>query len=120
MYLQSEPHDLICVNKANGKLLWIRRASYFEAGTEEEKKLLAYEAAHDLVLKIDGINGAFVASKVTAALGEQKAKLEKELLKQMKAIDKKKYASDVIPDVGYSGFTPSSDGKFIYACSVTA
>ena len=115
LYLQSEPHDLICLNKADGKVLWIRRAGYFEAATDAEKKLPAYQDAQELSAKIDAINAAFIAGKASPAQLEQKAKLEKDLLKQMKGIDRKKYASDVIPDVGFSGYTPSTDGQFIYA-----
>ncbi len=32
----------------------------------------------------------------------------------MKRIDAEKYATETAPDVGFSGFTPSSDGKFLY------
>lgn len=115
LYLQSEPHDLICLNKADGKVLWIRRASYFETASEEEKKLPAYHDAEMTAAKIDAINNDLVNGKLTAALIEKKGKLESDLRKQMKAVDRKKYASNEIPDVGFSGFTPSTDGRLLYA-----
>jgi hypothetical protein len=35
IYLLSEPHDLICLNKDDGRFLWIRTNSYYDAATEE-------------------------------------------------------------------------------------
>lgn len=115
LYLQSEPHDLICLSKADGKLLWIRRASYFEAASNEEKNLPAYKEAAQIAAKIDMLNETILDGKATAPQLENKAKLENNLRKQMKAVDRKKYASEPIPDVGFSGFTPCTDGQFIYA-----
>ena len=115
MYLLSEPHDLICIGKSSGKVLWIRRASYFEAASDDEQKLPAYAEAQSLAVKIDAINAAVVAGAASPAQIEEKGKLEASLRKQMKQIDSAKYASQPIPDVGFSGFTPATDGRFIFA-----
>jgi outer membrane protein assembly factor BamB len=116
IYLLSEPHDLICIRKADGKVLWLRRTSAFEAAGGEEKKLPAYREAAAVAAKIDALNAGFVAGAAfDRQLHEKKADLEKGLGKQMKRIDAAKYAPETAPDVGYSGFTPSSDGKFLYA-----
>lgn len=114
LYLLSEPHDLICVRKSDGKLLWIRRASYFEAATDDDKKLPEYADAQALAAKIDAINDAVVAATATPAQLETKGKLETDLRKQMKLIDKARYSNQPTPDVGFSGFTPCTDGRFIY------
>jgi len=116
LYLLSEPHDLICLRKADGKVLWIRRTSAFEAATGEEKKHAAYREAEATAAAIDAINAAFIAGTASAAdLQEKKPQLEKELQKQMKRVDSEKYTVGTIPDAGFSGFTPSTDGQFIYA-----
>jgi outer membrane protein assembly factor BamB len=115
LYLVSEPHDLICLNKADGKVLWIRRASYFEAATDEEKTHPAYVDAMALAGKIDAIDASYVAGSATTDQFVEKWKLETALRKQMKLVDAKRYANQYIPDVGFSGFTPCTDGKFIYA-----
>ena len=115
LYLLSEPHDLICLNKADGKVLWVRRASYFEAATDEEKKHPAYPDAVALADRIDAINASFVAGSATPARFEEKRASETALRKQMKFVDADKYANRYIPDVGFSGTTPCTDGKFIYA-----
>lgn len=115
IYLLSEPHDVICLNKTDGKILWVRRASYFEAANDEEKKHPAYADAEAQAGKIDAINASFVAGKASAEQLQEKGKLEASLRKQMKEIDNSKYANQPIPDVGFSGFTPLTDGQFVYA-----
>ena len=114
LYLLSEPHDLICLSKRDGKVLWIRRASYFEAATDAEMKTPAYLDAQATAAKIETINAAFVRGAATAAQLEEKGKLETELRKQMKLVDPAKYANEQIPDVGFSGYTPCTDGHFLY------
>ena len=114
LYVLSEPHDLICLRKGDGKVLWLRRASYFEAASDEEKKHPAYADAKEMAAKIDAINTAFVAGASTGAQLESKGKLEGDLRKQMKLIDAARFASQPKPDVGFSGFTPCTDGRFIY------
>jgi len=114
LYLLSEPHDLICLRKSDGKVQWMRRASYFEASSEADRKHPAYADAQAVAGKIDAINASFVAGAVTAAELEEKGKLESELRKQMNAIDAARFANQPTPDVGFSGFTPCTDGRFIY------
>jgi outer membrane protein assembly factor BamB len=117
LYLLSEPHDLVCVNKADGKVLWVRRQSYFEAATDAERKHPAWKDAEAVVARIDALTAAFVAGTATAAQLQQKADLEKELQKAMERVDPEKYKREPIPDVGFSGYTPSTDGRYIYTWS---
>lgn len=115
LYLLSEPHDLICLRKADGRVLWVRRASAFEAATGEERNHPTFQEAQAVAAKLDALNAAFVAGTASQGeLHEKKAQLEKELAKQMKRVDAEKYTAGTIPDVGFSGFTPSSDGQFLY------
>ena len=44
---------------------------------------------------------------------DERAKLVKELYAKMKSIDHKKYNRQEIPDIGYAGFTPVTDGRFV-------
>ena len=53
LYLPSEPHDLVCLRKTDGKVLWLRRSSYFEAAGDEEQRRPAYQDAAALAAKID-------------------------------------------------------------------
>ncbi|MCY2994257.1 MAG: PQQ-binding-like beta-propeller repeat protein [Planctomycetota bacterium] len=114
LYLLSEPNDLVCINKADGRVLWVRHSSYFEAATDEEKTHSAYPETAVLAAKIEVINASFVAGQATPEQLQEKAQLEKDLQKQMKRIAAAKYTVGAVPDVGFSGFTPATDGQFIY------
>ena len=117
VYVLSEPFDLIALAKADGKVLWLRRASYFEAATDEEKKKPEYKNAAAVAAQVDALNAAFVAGTATEKQLQEKTKLEKSLQKAMKKVDPEKYAIGLAPDIGWSGFTPVSDGKRIYTWS---
>ncbi|MGD0088937.1 MAG: PQQ-binding-like beta-propeller repeat protein [Planctomycetota bacterium] len=123
IYLHSEPHDFLCVNKTTGKILWLQRHSCFEAVPEEDRKHPAWARAAAVVDRINGISEAFVADGAYPDLLLQKAALEKDLEKELRQIDPEKYTRGEVPDIGFSGFTPTTDGQFIYVwsgCGVTA
>ncbi len=96
-------------------MLWIRRADFFEAAGDGDKKHPAYAEASALAGKIDSVNTSFIAGAASGEQLEEKARLETGLRKQMQRIDAAKYANQPIPDVGFSGYTPATDGQFIYA-----
>ncbi len=115
LYLLSEPHDLICLHKSDGKVLWLRTNSYLDAATNEEKKSPAGQEAAALAAKLDAINAALVAGPLTPKQCEEKAKLEKELYQAMRETGNRQYRRGETPDVGYSGFAPVTDGQLIWA-----
>ena len=119
LYLLCEPHDLVCIRKQDGKVLWVRRSSYFEVADEAERKHPAYRSAAAVVAKLDAIAEALVAGRATDDLFEEKIRLEKQLRKEMKAVDREKYKREPTPDVGFSGFTPATDGRFVYTWSAS-
>ncbi len=78
IYLLSEPHDLICIRKADGKVLWLRRASAFEAASGEEKKHPAYQEAEAIAAKIDAINsGLCRRGRFRLAIARQEGRTRK-------------------------------------------
>ncbi|HEX7896939.1 MAG TPA: PQQ-binding-like beta-propeller repeat protein [Planctomycetota bacterium] len=106
IYLLSEPHDLICLRKSDGKILWIRTNSFFDAATDEDRKSPAYAEAEAIARKLDAVNAA-------GRMGE-KAALEKALSAKMAEVDPVRYKVQETPDVGFSGFTPIRDGERLY------
>ncbi len=118
IYLLSEPHDLICLNKDDGRVLWIRTNSYYDAATEEERK-----GAEGVAKTLEDLNATLLAGPLNAKQGEEKAKLEVALYARMKDADPLRYKRSEAPDVGFSGLTPVSDGSHLYlwlATGVTA
>jgi len=119
LYVLCEPHDLVCLRKRDGKVLWVRRNSYFEVADEAERRHPAYRSAVAVVDRLDAIAAALVAGTATDAMFEQKIELEKQLRKHMRAVDRVKYKREPTPDVGYSGFTPTTDRRFVYTWSAS-
>jgi outer membrane protein assembly factor BamB len=119
IFLLGEPHDLVCLNKSDGKVLWVKTSSYFDAATDEDKKNPAYKEAEALNTKLTEINDALKAGPLAQAKCDEKVKLEAEIYGKMKAIDDKRYKRPDISDCGYAGFTPVSDGQFVYVWYAT-
>lgn len=117
IYLLGEPHDLMCLSKADGKVLWLRRHSYFEAAPEADRKHPAFAQAEAVVKKITEIADAYVAGTARLEALLKKAALEKDLETELRRIDAEKCARGEVPDVGFSGCTPTTDGRSIYAWS---
>ena len=114
LYLLSEPHDLICLRKTDGKVLWVRTNSYFDAATDEEKGRPACKEAAPLAASLEAINASLAAGALAPAKLDEKVKLEKEIYRLMKTVDAEKYRRYDPPDVGFSGYTPATDGRYVY------
>ena len=117
LYLLSEPHDLICLNKDDGRVLWIRTNSYFDADDRKDPDAAA------LAKKLDDVNALLLTSTLDGKQVEEKTRLEAALYARMKELDPARYKRSETPDVGFSGLTPVSDGRRLYlwlATGVTA
>lgn len=116
IFLLCEPHDLFCLNKEDGGVLWVRSNSYFDALTTAEKNSNpAFKDIEPLAAKWNEVNGEQAAGQALKTSQQDREKLEKELYDGMKKIDPKRFNRPSGQDVGYAGFTPASDGKFVYA-----
>ena len=115
IFVECEPHELFCLNKIDGKVLWVRSNSYFDALSEAEKTANpAFKEIEPLAAKWIAMNEEFAAGKVKTP-SEQREKLEKDIHEALKKIDRLRFSRPASQDVGYAGFTPTSDGKFVYA-----
>jgi len=121
VFVSSEPYDLVCVNKADGRILWVRSNNYFETTSPAERRAdprlgqLAPVAA-----RVGEINAAYASpGGPTSAMAKEKGELQKKLNLAMRKIDRKKYGMAKGQDVGYAGVTPVSDGKHVYAWFAT-
>lgn len=113
LYLQSESYDLACLDKRTGRLLWMRTNSFFDALSDEEKAG-AFQEVQPLAAKLDGLNAAVVAGTATPKQLEEKLAVELEIHKEMRRLAPDRYKRYDPPDVGFSGYTPATDGRSIY------
>jgi outer membrane protein assembly factor BamB len=121
IFTRSEPYDLICLNKKDGKLLWIRSHPPFIAVSAEEKKANpAFQEIEPLMAELQQVNDAFVAQGWKQELYAKKYELQKKISDLTGKADKKyKFGDDKYVEswAGYTGTTPFSDGQFIYLSS---
>ena len=123
IYLLSEPHDLVCLNKADGKVLWVRTNSYFDAATESDRKHPAASEAAEFARSLESINASLKDGPLSAKQIAEKVACENGIGSRMAQVDGVRYKKYETPDVGFSGFTPMTDGTSIYlwlASGVTA
>ena len=130
VFLTSEVCDLVCLEKQTGRVLWIRSSSEFEGLTKEERdanpvfaeKLapLAEQLAKVNQEVVEVLNAQLPAAMTAAGPKapepaiKRKREIEKQILDAQVAIDKKKFARYWGQAVfGFSGQTPTSDGKHV-------
>lgn len=115
IFMEVEPSELFCLNKSDGKVLWVRSNHYFDALTDAEKSANpAFKEIEPMAAKWTAMNEEFAAGAVKTN-PDQREKLEKDLHLALKKIDRARFTRPDSQDVGYAGFTPASDGKFVYA-----
>src|SRR6185436_6435124 len=114
IYLLSEPHDLICIDKTDGKVLWVRTNSYFDAALEADRKKPAYAEAEVHARKLNDLNAQLTAGPLPAKQLQEKVAAEQAISAKMAEIDPVRYKKWDTPDVGFSGYTPHTDGKSVW------
>lgn len=115
LFLLCEPHDLVCLDKNTGKVLWARTNSYFDAIPEADRKANPEIAAlaptaEKLSTLMDTLkDGPFDKTKMAS-----RNKMQGELYAALAKIDPKQYKLPGGQDVGIAGNAPVSDGKHVY------
>ncbi len=129
IFVTTEVADLVCLEKSSGRVLWIRSNMEFEGVSEEKRRanpayaaklaplmrLLAMANA-DVVqtLNLQQPTAAMAPSRGLAPALVQKRKIEKQIQVEQLAIDKKGFERYWAQEAfGFSGPTPSSDGKHV-------
>lgn len=116
MLFQSEPHDLVCLDKETGKVLWVRSNNYLQATPAAERKGPGFDEAAPLAAEIDRLNESLSGTMgPTAEQLAAKTKIQKQLYDLLRKVDDKKYTFTKEQDLGMSGFVPVSDGRRIWA-----
>jgi len=118
VFLTSERRSIVCLNKNDGKLLWMRTITLFDVATEDEKKACpeVFQEIAPLAAKLSELDrsikpGTPVSNEFTSA----KQNIEDKIINLMLKVDRKKYALYPAGEGGVSAPTPASDGQNIYA-----
>jgi len=112
VFVCSEPDELICVSKSDGKILWRRSNSFFDATPEEER-------ARNPVL--EGQVPPLAEKLKSAETYAEKLALRKQITELLLTADKDKYEMKAeghtishLPLAGWSTPTPVSDGTNVF------
>ena len=109
IFLTTERSRLWCLNKTDGKVLWIRTLTLFDVATDEEKKANpeVFQEIAPLAAKL---------AEVDRSLGGGGGDIENKICSLMAKVDRQKYAP--LPgsggEGGVSAPTAVSDGQSVY------
>lgn len=130
VFVATEMTGVVCLNKADGKILWIRHNTYFEAATPEEKQAAPelVKEGEDLSAQLKKMTDEFIAAyntgvspqgmsaaavKATDARYEEYLKLERKLVDVGLKLKGWKH----LPDKQHCGWTTATactDGQRLY------
>jgi outer membrane protein assembly factor BamB len=112
IFVTAEPDLLLCLNKSDGKILWTRSNSYYDAASDSEKSSI--KEAAGLLDQLRAVDRDVLAGKISyTEASETRAKTEKSL-GDVVGKGRQEYRACKLPPVGYAGLTPTSDGKSVY------
>ena len=126
IFLLSDPADLVCVDAASGKILWVRSNNYHELASPDERLAHPdiFTEIEPLAARLKAVNDSFAtdaAPKYEKMEGHEELKekttLEKKLYSLMKQVTATRYNKPGGQDVGYAGFTPICDGRRVWGWS---
>ena len=122
IFMTADMCNLICVDKRDGKILWVRSTTYHDAATEAEKQAHpeVFQDIEPRSARLKAIDGTFSSGQSpTAETLKEKADLEKSIHGLMKTVDAKRYALHRAGEAGWAPMTPASDGKHVYVLFAT-
>jgi outer membrane protein assembly factor BamB len=122
IFATAEINDLICIDKKTGHILWIRSNSEFEGMKPQEQQASRglSETSLPLVAELARTNETLVTALNSGTaedietLVAKKKDLSRRMYNSLIIADRKKYRRDWNQGVfGFSGPTPTSDGKHV-------
>ncbi len=127
VFVTIDPHYLVCLDRHDGKFLWMRPNGYYESASEDEKNAHPeFAEMAPLARRLDELIELLYFNSKPAPLGKELADLKKEIAEvqgKLKVlalkVDPVRYKATTEQDGGYSGATPCSDGKFVYVWMAT-
>jgi outer membrane protein assembly factor BamB len=131
IFVGSNISDLVCISKQNGRVLWLRASTPYDALTPDERAAIPEmkEKIEPLVVQlktqsdelVDTINAVVALNGVSPEQEvelDKKIKARQELEKKVHnafaAVDRKKFPPYTGNEVSSSNATPCSDGERVY------
>ena len=117
IFVTGERRSLYCLNKSDGKLLWMRTLTLYDVATDEEKKAnpeVFLEIA-PLAAKLAELDRSIKpGTTVSNDLISAKSGTEEKIMRLMAKVDRRKYAIYPPGEGGVSAPTATSDGQNVF------
>lgn len=115
IFVMSNPGDLICVNKSDGKIRWIRSITYCDVASKQEKQDPAFKNIASLVKELKDMNAMYVRQNdLSPEILSKRIGVYGRINSSMGKINKEKYSGKVGHYAHGNLPTPVSDGKNVY------
>jgi outer membrane protein assembly factor BamB len=115
IYLLSEPDDLICLDKKDGRILWIRSNTFYDSLSEKEKMAPAFAELRQMAKRVQELNDACISGGwPNDKLLQEKQDLSKKINSRMAKIDPETFDRNWAEMHGHAVGTPYFDGQDVY------
>jgi hypothetical protein len=116
IFVTCESGALACLNKADGRILWVRTSTYYDAATPEERKAHAdvFKELDPLAAKLREMDDAAAKEPWSQKAMDLHLLVEGQLNKGMEKVDGKKYEKAPRGEAGFTAPQPVTDGKNVY------
>ena len=121
LFFTSETGSLVCVSKADGRMLWIRSLTYHDFATDEERKAKPeiFAKLDPLAAKLRKLDESDLVTpwKPAALEKDRRASVERRLSRGMLKVSRKRYNNPATwgCEAGFTPCTPLTDGQHVYA-----
>ncbi|HUU42540.1 MAG TPA: PQQ-binding-like beta-propeller repeat protein, partial [Planctomycetota bacterium] len=120
LFLTSETGSLVCVNKADGRILWIRSLTYHDFATDDERAANpeVFAELAPLVEKLKQLDQSDLATpwKPPALEKDRRDSLERQIFSTLRKVSPDKYNNLATwgCEAGFSACTPLTDGQRVW------
>jgi outer membrane protein assembly factor BamB len=119
LFVTTETGSVVCIDKANGKLLWIRSLTYYDFATADERnthpeRFAELDPLAKQLQQIDQID-LVMPWKVPALEKDWRSSVEGKIFKAMAQVSRDKRSPLHECEAGLTAHAPITDGKYVYA-----
>ena len=117
LFVTARRGALCCMRKRDGKVLWVRSSTYYDAATGEEKRAHPerFRELDVLAAQLRQFDETAARAPLESKQRTERERIQKKLDSGMRKVDDKRYASAPRGEARYTAPTPVTDGKNVIA-----
>jgi outer membrane protein assembly factor BamB len=121
IFLTFEGGGVTCINKADGKVLWVRSLTYYDFATDEDRKANPelFKDLDELAAKVKKLDetDCIMPWKAPTLEKDMRSVIEGQIFRGMQKVSKERYNNPATwgCESGWTPCTPVTDGQRVYA-----